>query len=325
MVTAERLAVYGELVELAYEEEALNVATIKAMQKGEVESTEPLVRAFVSWHEEVGHQFENTELNRKTEGRVITFYGDMSLLTLNQALDGTGVYTGDKEGVVITTAVAYELWGDTRVVGQEMTLGEKNYTVRGVVEDKDHAVFKYEEAEDASFTALRLQMTGVNNIRDHVQTLGFRYNLPSGIVRNFSFATILIEHAVRLPLWILGIYSLIRLYKYVYRLRKQKGVFYVACIFTVLVSYVILQAMDIRVNLPDYMIPSKWSDFGFWTKELESMWQNKEQLGAMATYLPQRWYEKLAGQFGISLVLTLGFQCLLHSYLFSQKSDKIKS
>ncbi|MGL5675562.1 MAG: ABC transporter permease [Cellulosilyticaceae bacterium] len=325
MVTAERLAVYGELVELAYEEKALDVATIKAMQKGEVESTEPLVKAFVAWHEEAGQQLENTELSRKTEGQVITFYGDMSLLILNQAIDGTQVYTEDKEGVVITQAVAYELWGDTRVVGQEMTIGEKTYKVRGVVDDKIPAVFRYEEAEETSYTTLRLQMMEVNNIRDHVQTLGFRYNLPFGILRNFSLTTIVIEHGIRLPLWILGIYTLIRLYKYVYRLRKQKGVFYVACIFTIAVSYVLLQTMDIRVNLPEYMIPSKWSDFAFWTKELESLWQNKEQIGTMATYLPQRWYEKLIGQCGISLVLTIGFQCLLHSYLFFRKNDKIKS
>lgn len=308
LTNAQKNQLLEEVVELRYEAALLNVEHIKQLEKGEAESKNKMVQNILAWEQLSKQKIENTALHKSAVGETIQVYGDLAMLFPIEKIQGQMLYEGDQEGALISEGLAYSLWGNTNVVGKNLTLEAKDYIVRGVLEEESNCIIIQADMkdQDTQFSALRVQLVDGGNVEEDMTTLKFKYNLPEGVLNNLSLTSIFLSGLALLPGYLLGIYGLVRFYKFIYNTHR----YWVSAIFLSLIgiglTWVTVDMMQLSMRIPDYMIPNKWSDFEFWSKLLENAMQNRQAIQALPSLLADQWYGEtqvmLAGSFGITCI-----------------------
>lgn len=94
---------------------------------------------------ELPHQYiYNPAFNREAQGRVISCVGNSALLFP----DAHPLLPSDVKGCLISTSLAYALFGGTDVTGQGISYGGKEYLVRGTMDRLDSLlVLEWDPAE----------------------------------------------------------------------------------------------------------------------------------------------------------------------------------
>lgn len=308
---AQKIQYFDSLVELRYDITPISRGEVEKLESGERESTNKLINSFVAWREDKNQRFKNKETGKNIEGNIITYYGDLSLLIRPDQLTGEILQHKDKEGAIISEAVALNLWGSKNVLGQQLMIGDRGYIVKGIVKEKQNMVFFYGQEEKLDFIALRLHMVSNDYIDEHIQILGFRYNLPKSINHNMSLASTMLSQLVYLPGCLLGIYILFKLYKFIYKTYH----YWVSALLlggiAILITWVMWDIIKVSINIPSYMIPNQWSDFDFLSRKGKELIENSEKVRALAMYLPNIWYvqvkNSLLTSFSLSMIGTLAF------------------
>lgn len=303
LTNAQSIQQLTDIVELRYDTNALTGQHIKAVQKGEGESKEPLLTDFLAWRQVGGKKFENQELNKRIEGDVVEVYGNTALFIPAGRVNGQMIDEGNHEGVIVTEAIAQSLWGSLEVIGKTLTLEEKNYSVRGILEaDEPYIIMASDlEDEDSSFTALRMQLVEHGNVEGTIHTMKLKYNLPDGVLKNLSLTSILLSQLALLPGVLLGLYGLFRLYKFLYKTHRYWVSALILGGLSLLVTWIVIQIVKFPIDIPDYIIPNQWSDFDFWANLVENMIKNQQELKALPFLLPDHLYS------GIQMNLVGGF------------------
>lgn len=208
------------------------------------------------------------ELGNAEEVKGMAIYGRSDLLFQNTAVLDTN--TGSQ--CLISTELAYVLFGSSQAEGPEVVYNGKIYEVAGTVED-DEPLFIWEAEVDEGIVFDRaiisvgtggLASKAVGQFTD--QNAGWR-KINYGILTSVLSAV-----ALMLPLFI-GIYlfsGLIREGNMAYEAFKKKemklykaiGLWCTAGLCVVLTVVFVIYLIDI----PPDMIPVKWSDFSFWSE-----------------------------------------------------------
>ena len=292
LTNAQSIQQLTDIVELRYDTNALTGQHIKDVQKGEGESKEPLLTDFLAWRQVGGKKFENQELNKRIEGDVVEVYGNTALFIPMGRVNGQMIDEGNHEGVIVTEAIAQSLWGSLEVIGKTLTLEEKNYSVRGILEaDEPYIIMASDlEDEDSSFTALRMQFVEHGNVEGTIHTMKLKYNLPDGVLKNLSLTSILLSQLALLPGVLLGLYGLFRLYKFLYKTHRYWVSALILGGLSWLVTWIVIQIVKFPIDIPDYIIPNQWSDFDFWANLVENMIKNQQELKALPFLLPDHLY-----------------------------------
>lgn len=95
---------------------------------------EKKIQELVLFREESGIEIKNQALNRVETGKMIETAGDMSLITPGKLMKGSYVLSSDTAGCVISQKTAEMLFGDRNVLGKIVSIGERDYIIRGIVD-----------------------------------------------------------------------------------------------------------------------------------------------------------------------------------------------
>ncbi|MEG0579068.1 MAG: ABC transporter permease, partial [Niameybacter sp.] len=304
---AQKLLRLEETVELRYTADRLTLDQVKEVEKGETESENKLIKGVVAWKQTSKQTFKNEELEKSIEGDLLEVYGQLTLLLPQDKLIGQNLYKGDSEGAIITKGVAEQLWGSTDVVGKTFKHEEREYVVRGILQDatKSIVVQVNEKSKDAQFSALRLVMMEQGNIEEHLNTLRSKYSLPEGIVNNLSLKSIGLSNLVLLPGGLLGTYVLLKLYYFIYKTHRYWVSALLLALIAICTTWMMSELVPFTFQLPAYMIPNQWSDIEFWSNLVNKIGENKAMLDALPSYLPDYWYQTLQTNLIISFTLTM--------------------
>lgn len=303
LASAQKVSQLSDLAELRYDKPEITINQLEKMLETEEESKEKTIDTMVAWQQTKGNELQNQVLQTSTKADVLEVYGNIrSLIPMNK-LVGESLGVGDQEGVIISEPVAYELWGSMDVIGKTVVWNEKDYIVRGVLEEKSKLVITQAagEAEEAYFSALRIQFVDGENILQQTEHFRNKYGLPQATTIDLSLVGIVLSQFVLLPGWVIGFWMIGKFYKLVYRSCKEakeeredkryknKIVCIVLGILVLGITWVMLDVMQFSIEIPSRLIPNKWSDFEFWTRAWTQLEESRRAVSSLPMLVPDVW------------------------------------
>lgn len=170
---------------------------------------------------------------------------------------GTAPGTADSTACAVSEGLARALWGSTQVVGNVLHWQGKTYTVCGVFRDRENRLLYLGQGD---FTALELD--GVD--RDNPAEAALQYRNLAGLpTPAASLMGPMLDWGIAVGCWLplllpAGWLALWGLRWLGHRRRGEILLFAVALLLA-------LALPGVLEGLPGWLIPARWSDFGFWT------------------------------------------------------------
>ena len=192
----------------------------------------------------------------------IYFSGDASLVWPARYMSGGSPGVTDGSGCSVSSALAASLWGGTDVAGKSIEVGGETRTVRGVFEEEEllALVSVRDEDKTQSFTCVELSGGPDSPSRSDAESFVKSAGLGSPDSVLMGTFTSLATGLSALPLVILGFYALALCLVYLksFPIALRGGLF----LALIALAFLLPGILD---TLPSWMIPTRWSDFSFWS------------------------------------------------------------
>lgn len=309
-------------------EETVRKSEEEKQMESEGDGTETMPE-FCIWGQKDAVTLTNKNLCRDAQVNAILLCGNPELLFEDCRLPAKK----DSQGCLIDEAAAWELFGSTQVVGKEISYNEKSYVIRSVIEGEDmifafqvsHAVdsAKEQPEESDSLNRITMQKPADKSVVDLYAIWSNRYGME---------VTVLDVELLRgiggFCVLLLPITSCICFLCYLfYECRRQQKLVLkaipAALILVVVFSFFVLLKSQVRI--PDDYIPTRWSDFSFWTLLWEQKWESVRLLvQTPKSDLDSGWIEAFVRTLGCGILAEMAFflwfgLCLLTRFLSSRK------
>ena len=219
------------------------------------------------WREDrldIASQFETFSV------KALVYSGDASLVWPAEYLSGMAPGVTDGMGCAISDTLAYRLWGSTDVVGKTVLINNETRIVRGVfVSENMLALVSYQDEDTSqSWSAVELFGGPLNATRNDALNFASLSGLgiPDNIMSN-SEPVMLVRLLVFLPILIICTSGVVLLLRYLKKYNKP---------ISRLLPYMLLIGLVIFLpflleRLPANIIPTRWSDFSFWSGLISQM------------------------------------------------------
>jgi len=247
------------------------------MRQRNEEIKEPF--SYVIWGTEGIHLLENQDLGRSSRVEVYAIDGNSQLLLPSTVmLDGTIT-----DGCLLGEKAAQELFGVADAAGLSVTLDGHTYQVLGMLtRETQEAVFSAKDLHAARLNRMTVE-TSENRTRSMLEQtiewkIGFAGTAFDDRFINSVIGLLSIGLCILLWLWLLRL--MFREWKnyrkqYAAQAEYYKGGYLIAPDYVkgmavricCMAGVVILMLIFLRfhVKIPEDMIPTKWSDFAFWS------------------------------------------------------------
>lgn len=233
----------------------------EAIDMEKTESKEDVQVNYTLWGEIKGQSVAYPELYRTAKVTAMVISGESRLI-----LDSSWNLTAnDKTGCLIDETTAYALFGDTDVVGQVIKFDNKEYTIRGLVKKAEKViVVQSTSATKAVMNYIAVEILMGESASDIAENFASRHGVSSESLdyNMYSSWSAIIVMILPLLLSVSVIYVLI---KTVFNAKETPVKCAVYAGITLI--YIVIAFWVIKSNLsyPETMIPSRWSDFSFWS------------------------------------------------------------
>ena len=244
---------------------------------------------YVLWGDEGRHLLENPDLERFAETEIYVLEDSSNLLFSSTALlDGT-----IEKSCLIGSDIAQDLFGVSDATGMSVTLENQKCFILGMLSDvKKGAVFLSEDRKTSALDRISIQIEEDNTPSSLEQRLEMEMG-GSWIVLDYRLLnnlTDMLSFGLCFLLWFWLLRLLVTEWKQYQRKHRSDTGFikhgnrmnsrYLAGVFIragCICGAIILLTVYLRfqVKIPDDMIPTKWSDFDFWSRLFE---QKKEYI-----------------------------------------------
>lgn len=229
----------------------------------ESEGEQPLTLCF--WEERHDVRFECRETGAAVTGTALLTEGAPELI-----VPGSVFSFGQENGCLTDEETAGTLFGSVSASGQPLHFGERAYTVCGTFEGLRPTVILNGDSADAAFTMLSVRVPDGGSVSAKLEQLLIRHGL-SGEIMDFTFPAALSADLVLLLPCLLAA-ALIRLLWSAGRSSSLPAA--AVCMFLIVaVAAVSLRLLASHLVIPADMIPSRWSDFSFWS----GLWRTQRQ------------------------------------------------
>lgn len=239
----------------------------------------------------------NPGLGRSGEADCIAVYGLMEMASYPRLIGGTYGYRSDQDGCLISSGLAMELFGGLDVTGKYIWCRQKPYRIRGVTDDSSHVILLPAKDKDAMrymmFTYVKSGegRTGEEGTSHGMETgkaaaLNFLYRneIKSGkVLVDGAYVSAAAGLGVCLPLWITSVWALFvqmgrrgERTEAKVRAKTRAKAFIPAAVFFLAG---LLLAWKLELKIPSDLIPSRWSDFEFWSGKIEELRSDMAAVG----------------------------------------------
>lgn len=262
-----------------------------------------MVPEFCIWGQKDMVMLANQDLERYAQADTILLCGNPELVFEDCRL----LDRSDYEGCLVDEGISWELFGSTDVAGEEISYEGKSYTIRGVLPG-DRKMFAFQvdgsqsEQEKESIlnritlqkpegkTVQELQSMWNNSFDISVKLMDLE--LLQGIG---GFCMLLFPLSVCICfLW------------YLYRqFREQEALIWKIGMAGFAAAFFVCFCFFLKnqIYIPDDYIPTRWSDFSFWTE----LWEGKREALQLLIKMPKT---DLDGGWMTPFVKTVGFGVL---------------
>ena len=241
----------------------------------------PLNKKQVEWSRAYTDEYDTPYLTFWTESQTFVSTQDMGASAAQILYNGDAGFSYpvtyrhggapgmDRNSCSISVPLAWQLWQSDRVVGMTLQIDGKEYTISGVFESDDNRLFRW---ADSGFTAVEIPNTpkGEDSYR-YALDLAAQSGLghPTGILWGSGMAAIG-RVLCWLPLALAGCFLIM---PYLAQLKKIPGI-----VWAILILILVLALPAIIEVLPGWMVPTRWSDFGFYGRLWDTFWDRWHDL-----------------------------------------------
>lgn len=239
----------------------LDAKSAAEVQKAEQRQDNPL--QFTIWGEKENVMLLNKKYQRSSSATAVLVCNNPQLL-----FNGTAALApDDKNGCLIDEKTAYDLFGSTDVAGKQLEYLDRKLTIRGLlkgINDERQLVVMQAYGEDQNLDSITVRIPEGSETETAVSEFLMRHSLEGKIMDLNLLKGITRILILLLPvLFAFGI--MITLLRYT-REEKGQGISYYIWWGAVIVILIItILGISRFITIPKEMIPTKWSDFDFWT------------------------------------------------------------
>ncbi|MEE0421583.1 MAG: ABC transporter permease [Lachnospiraceae bacterium] len=267
-VYAERLGGTGNYTQLVLNTQMSFNQARELLQHGEDEK-EPISMVF--WRQEEDGSVHTQELGRSAEADVLTAAGQIEILYGENSV----LAEGDTEGCLLSSDVAQELFGNVNVLENEVFIDGEKYRIRGVLKSvEDLAVVRgkagsqantVQDQEDMThgFDRVKVRNQGAKSTKEMKKLLETRCGVE-GTVLDLPLLGRISRIAVWIPPLFMCLHFLVWLFGNARNTERLRERFFwrgFAAVFTVLILYLAAS----QISIPKDIVPSRWSDFEFFS------------------------------------------------------------
>ncbi len=246
-------------------------------EKGGEEEAPPVL---CIWGQKEGVTLENKDLSRAAEANAILLCGSPGLV-----LEGCQVpVQGDEEGCVLSEEAAWALFGSSQVAGKEVSYREASYTIRQVLPIRGNIIAFQAGKRQGSRTGSQAQPDGeaeetLNRVTAKKQEGISSRSLSAKLAMQCGLSVRMLDlellrgigggFMLLAPVTACGVFFVILLRQ----CKGQKSLAGKAAMAgaSLLLAGIFFLFLKGQVRIPEDYIPSRWSDFSFWT----GLWQEK--------------------------------------------------
>ena len=193
---------YYHTIDIHFEEDAVTVKKLEAMQASEDEAATRRLQDVVGWQEKQEVRCVAESNQKDSLSTVVTYQGNLTLLFKGKEEPSNRPTT--KESIVITEGLAIALWGDRHNIGQVVEVEDENYTVVAIVKGDDKIVYQLGASKE-TLPYMRMVFSNEDTVQENLNQLTLTYQLPNHSVFNRSLETITYQLMMWILLGILGI------------------------------------------------------------------------------------------------------------------------
>lgn len=257
-------------------EEEMRYVSFVGDGEGQIMASENQEENQLLWSEYLHQQVENESLFRNTDTSVFVLHGRSDLLFRGAPV--LRIQSG--ADCLVSTALAYELFGGTNVTGLFVTYQGKEYKIAGVIEQEEK-IFAYESGKEemAAFQRLVVEHEETESVHLLEETLQMKYG--SGNVLDYTLLKAMLELYLLVVPCLCGIALLSIIWRYQKESQNRKEKYIWIILFGsagMMFLFLILK----NIHLPFDMIPNQWSDFEFWSDYAKYQQENFLRLVRMA-------------------------------------------
>lgn len=245
------------IVSVSLDGEGVQAAEARKICEEEREQEEALSLCF--WREQ-----EDMDLTCRETGSSVQVSGLFTEGNPELAAQGSAALAWQEEGCFLDNVTAEKLFGTRQANGQLVWCGGAAYTVYGTFESlRRTVVLRPQAGKEMSFNMVSVRTSGNTNLKAASEQFLIRSGL-SGDTVDFTFPDMLSSNLLLLlPLFLAA--GLVRLLWRCLR-TESSAVKKVCCGLLIALAgggvYFLLRS---RLQIPADMIPTRWSDFAFWS------------------------------------------------------------
>ncbi len=249
---------------------------------------------------------------RSAEMRALRYSGEAGAVYPASYLRGGSPGFTDAGGCALSRQAAWLLWGSEDVLGKELMAGGSRYTVRGVFEGKQALLLLCQGLNTPQNGWDAAELWGARPLGREA-ALNFAQNAglgsPSALLQGSALGGLLQATAL-LPAIFLGGWLLFGLLGALHPLRSGRG----QLLFFLLLLALALALPFLLRQLPEALLPTRWSYFGYWARLFGQAGDALWQFWAMAPSLRDVQLKQRLLQQGLLLLLATPYAFYLGRY-----------
>lgn len=218
---------------------------------------------------------------KKITEKVVYYNGKAALALPTEFL--SGAYPGelDTESVAVSNYLACELWGTEDAIGCTFKVDKKEYTVCGVFKSEEKtAIINGIEEKNLSWKNIEFLESSIDIPKEKLEKNIEQFGIAQDVhyIDGEGLSSIM-----RFAFYIPVLIGTVILFIYISRLLPKRSIFKGVVIFIIcLILAAILPKLV--ATLPQWLLPTKWSDFTFWTGIFEGF---EEEIKNWLRLVPQ--------------------------------------
>lgn len=267
-----------------------------------------------AWKQDYNLMVEDTELGLWIKSDIIYMWGD------GKNLPGLSIYSG----CAISLDKAYELWGSGDILGKTVYVDKIPYKVNQVTDSITGiiAVKKDNYEKDTRFVSLDMEP---ESAEDQTSILIEEFILENSqdadLSINYSDLLSVLENFLIFPAFIASVLIFVKILSRLHNALKNKKRSKILVYVFILIFWISICFFAGRFffTLPESFIPTKWSDFDFWSNLAKKYKNNLKNLRLMKGYALDDYFRK--NFILVSVWSILSSACLASALrLFNSKS-----
>jgi hypothetical protein len=273
---------YGQYIEEHYQSVSIRMKTASVSKKmldtttkNEQQTGE--LKEASAWNRVENIMVQCDELNTKAILQLIEVFGNMEAVYPIDLVYGSIPTPDDYEGCLIDEKTAYTLFHTTDVIGNQLSCVDRRYYIRGIIRSSEPVCLLEVGDEEKSYPNLEL----IFNDRQNGSILAENFLRLLGIANQYvmidgSLCADMLKQVCLLPAWLLGFCLIYDLFLVLWRRRTIPIQVIVLLALILLLGFLLSWLIGSRIMLPPQLIPTKWSDFSFWSRKANEIkeWGN---------------------------------------------------